>query len=365
MLIDWRLQVGKLDGFETAIKINNDPRLKNLKIIMMTAYGCQIDNEKEKQSGIKVCLTKPIDSSTLQDGILEVFGKKETQNIDNASSTIDENVVLNGTRILVVEDNPTNQEMARAVLGKYDIEVVLANDGKEAVDLVNGSITKPFDAILMDIQMPVMDGFEATSIIRQIPGYSKGNIPIIAMTAHAMKGDDQKSIEAGMDTHLTKPIDRAKLFATLRELIDFSKVKEEDDKSADIEPEDITEQADEITLPDTLPGISIRDTINTLMLDDSIFHEVLIIFWETNINTEDKLKEAYTAKDWNKLREIAHSIKGSGANVGMNELSLIAADLENEARKAHDQTQSDMPYLYVEKTIVELNVVLNSLKSLR
>ncbi len=197
-----------MDGIETSKKIMED--FGNIiPIIMLTAFGSQKQVEKAKNIGIEYFLTKPVNGSTLFDSMMSALGKKTIQTKTPSSKKIAESYLtqLSGRHILIVEDNITNQEIAIAVLKRAGIKTEVAVNGKEGVKQFDAN---KFDLILMDIQMPEMDGYEATMNIRK---KLKGRpFPILAMTANAMQGDEQKCLKAGMDDYVTKPFDNAVLF---------------------------------------------------------------------------------------------------------------------------------------------------------
>jgi len=208
VMIDWMMS--ELDGIETSKRIRRDLDL-TIPIIMMTAFGKETEKKDAERVGINAFLTKPISTSTLFDAIMDIFGKQAMKIGTKKEPIITKASIyknrLKGIRILVAEDNPTNQEIALAVLQNAGIVAEIAQNGKEALELVNKS---SFDAVLMDIQMPEMDGYEATKQIRKDPKFA--SLPIIAMTAHVMKGDEEKCLEAGMDGYVSKPMDQDRLF---------------------------------------------------------------------------------------------------------------------------------------------------------
>jgi len=220
VVIDW-LMPG-LSGIETSKKIRKELKL-TIPIILMTAFGKENEMLDAEKAGINAFLTKPIHQSTLFNAIMDTFGKKalkieEKEKHITTRASIYKNF-LRGIRILVAEDNPTNQEIALAILKGAGIVVEIAKNGKKAVEALQRS---RFDAVLMDIQMPEMDGYEATRIIRKDPKFK--SLPIIAMTAHAMKGDEEKCLEAGMDGYVSKPISQDRLFHTIWKSMEHEKI---------------------------------------------------------------------------------------------------------------------------------------------
>jgi CheY-like chemotaxis protein len=219
--MDWKMP--GMDGIETASRIKKDSRFfqgkKAPAIIMITGYEIEAVLQKTTPASIDALLHKPITISTMFDTIMEVFGKEVVKRPLVAESKIEdmENLKqIRGAKILLVEDNEINQQVARELLEKGGFVVTIANDGKEAIEAVKKN---DYDAVLMDVQMPVMDGYEATAEIRKwecgmrnrektpirTPN-SEFRIPIIAMTAHAMSKDREKCMEAGMNDYVSKPI---------------------------------------------------------------------------------------------------------------------------------------------------------------
>ncbi|MBF0120156.1 MAG: response regulator [Desulfobacterales bacterium] len=206
-----------MDGVTTSKKIRQVLNIST-PIILNIPFGKDIEYNESvcgDKSYINFVLTKPIMLDPLFKGITEALGinKKQEpiiQKPKKEEELLEYKAKLKGASILVAEDNQTNQQIIMAVLKLAGIEVTIVETGVEAVALVK---TNRFDAVLMDIEMPEMDGFEATKIIRKELNYTK--LPIIAMTAHAMKGDEEKCINAGMDAHITKPINQLSLFKTL------------------------------------------------------------------------------------------------------------------------------------------------------
>ncbi|MEA2039394.1 MAG: response regulator [Thermodesulfobacteriota bacterium] len=197
-------QASEKGGFEIASAIKRNPDWTAPMIMMTSSVGMRGDAEKCRKLGIAAYLTKPIKQSELFDAILtilDIHGAEPRENDLVTKHSVRESRTL--LRILLAEDNVVNQRLAVKVLTKRGYHVVVAGNGKEAVAAFE---REPFDAILMDVQMPEMDGFEATAVIREKEKETGSHIPIIAMTAHAMKGDREQCLEAGMDQYVSKPI---------------------------------------------------------------------------------------------------------------------------------------------------------------
>ncbi|MDR1677877.1 MAG: response regulator [Deltaproteobacteria bacterium] len=229
-LVDWKMP--GMDGLETIRRIKESGVLKDTAVIVMvTAYDRDEVVGAAKELGVIKVLTKPISSSHLHDVLMSLFKPKlKTESSKGRKNTIQlemaivKNIV--GARILLVEDNDVNQLVASKILGNAGFQVSIASDGQEAIDKVN---SEEFDLVLMDVQMPVMDGLTATKLIRS-QGFN--DLPIVAMTAHAMSNDRQLSLDAGMNDHVNKPINVSELFKTLAKWIPAKNKGEPDQKMA-------------------------------------------------------------------------------------------------------------------------------------
>jgi len=210
MLLDG--QMPDMDGFALAEQIQKEPDLLAVTIMMLTSAGHLGDAARCRDLGISAYLVKPVRQTELLDGICQVLNKIPTaKSIPLVTRhTLREN--KHRSRVLLVEDNAVNQTLAVRLLEKRGYSVIVAGNGLEAVEAFeNNSI----DVVLMDIQMPEMDGFEATAAIRAKEKLTGGHVPIIAMTAHALKSDQERCIGAGMDGYVSKPIRTSELFSTI------------------------------------------------------------------------------------------------------------------------------------------------------
>ena len=200
-----------IDGFTLAEEIRKNPRLVSATIMMLTSAGYLGDATRCRQLGIAAYLVKPIRQGELLNAICAVLSGTP----ESAVPLVTKHTIHEGgrrLRILLAEDNAVNQTLAIRLLEKRGYEVTVAANGRLAVE---ATLNRNFDVVLMDIQMPEMDGFEASAAIRQRERHEGGHIPIIAMTAHALKGDEERCISAGMDSYVTKPIRPAELFAAI------------------------------------------------------------------------------------------------------------------------------------------------------
>lgn len=210
-----------MDGAELGERIKNDPQLKDMILVMLTSQGLRGDASRMEKIGFSAYLTKPIRRSQFYDCITGLFGKKQRKTIEKPSQIVTKYTIsddrIKGKRILIVEDNMVNQKLAQRMIKNFGFQADVANNGKEALKVLK---SLKYDVVLMDIQMPEMDGLEATKRIRDSQSNVMDNkIPIVAMTAHAMKRDREKCIAVGMNDYLSKPIKPDELLETIKKQI--------------------------------------------------------------------------------------------------------------------------------------------------
>ncbi|BBO88669.1 response regulator [Desulfosarcina ovata] len=376
IMMDWRMP--EMDGIQASRKIRGELKL-SVPIIMMTAFGKEAQRIEAEKAGINGFLIKPIYPSTLFDAIMDGFGKQGPKELRPKKHFTTRASIyrapLKGLHLLVAEDNPTNQQVARAILEGAGIVVTIVGNGEAAIDAVR---RQSFDAVLMDIQMPRMNGYEATRQIRLLP--RGADLPIVAMTAHAMKGDEEKCLEAGMDGYIAKPVNQDRLFHTLWRLLRSRKgadgwtdAEEAESLAAgqgdgdDERPADTPAPSPEAppSLPDWLPGLDIRSALDTLSIDRETLARILTGFLADNRETAHQLRAALADVDMPGMRQLAHSIKGSAANIGATELSQAAFALESVCR---DETDGEPDPLRLEGLVASvaaaLGRVLQSIESL-
>jgi CheY-like chemotaxis protein len=209
-------QMPEMDGFTLARLIKEDPSLQGATIMMLSSTDLHSDAARCRELGIDFYLTKPISQADLWNAVLQVLGKSNRLEKHAASQQVQ--APSGGTRqlrILLAEDNPVNQKLVVRLLEKRGHSLMVASTGKEALAAFE---KHSFDLVLMDIQMPEMGGFETTAVIRENEKKSAQHVPIIALTAHAMKGDRERCLEAGIDDYVTKPIQVKELFEKIDRL---------------------------------------------------------------------------------------------------------------------------------------------------
>jgi signal transduction histidine kinase/DNA-binding response OmpR family regulator len=341
VLMDWKMPV--MDGVETVRQLQEQPLQHVPAVIMVTAYGREeaLGSAEERGVALHSVLTKPVTPSTLLEAIGEVLGKgfvTETRAHAKADSYADAMARLAGTRVLLVEDNEMNQELALELLRNAGMEVVLANNGQEALDILGKDAR--FDGVLMDCQMPVMDGYTATRELRRKPAFK--NLPIIAMTANAMTGDKEKVIEAGMVDHIAKPLNVGEMFATIARWI----------RPAAPAPVG--------GLP-PLPGIDVQAGLATTMNNEKLYTRLLTKFRDSQGDFATLFADARVDADATAAARAAHTLKGTAGNIGARGVQAAAAELEAACHAGAPVTQIDA---LLKKVLAELAPVIDGLQAL-
>jgi CheY-like chemotaxis protein len=206
------VQMPDADGFALAEAIKREPAIAGAALVMLTSAGRPGDAARCRELGVAAYLTKPVKSSELRDAIVSALVRTSVERDRPLVTRHSIREALLRGRILLIEDNPVNQLMARRLLEKRGHTVVVANNGREALAILDGAAGNRFDCAIMDVQMPEMNGFECTALIREREQRTGARLPIIAMTAHAMKEDEARCLAAGMDAYLSKPIQPDDLF---------------------------------------------------------------------------------------------------------------------------------------------------------
>lgn len=353
VFMDWNMP--GLDGIEASRRIKRHPHLSQIPtIIMVTAHGREMVMEQAAGAKIDGFLIKPVTASMLTDAIVGVLGPHldSEDAVDAAQAWGIQRLhhILNA-HILLVEDNAINRQLAMELLKQAGLVVTLANNGKEAVELVT---RMHFDAVLMDIHMPVMDGYEATRIIRDMPG--KEALPIIAMTANAMAGDREKCLAAGMNDHVAKPIDPDLLFAALNTWVSSGQRALPDGMATG--PSTTHEPAPQNPLPEELPGIDLKVALRGSGGNATLLRQILMSFLRDHENDAQALRNALNAHDLELAQRLAHTLKGLAGAIGAYELrpASIAMDAAIRSRA------SDSYLRLLDRLENTLSLVIHSLK---
>jgi signal transduction histidine kinase/CheY-like chemotaxis protein len=280
------------EGFEVAKRVKERPYGANLKMILLGSSGRNGDEAQCAKFGISGCLTKPVKQSDLFNAI--------GHPTDEEMAVISRYGVQEAQRrlgILVVEDNPVNQKVAATMLEKRGHRVVVASNGREALEALD---KERVDLVLMDVQMPEMDGFKATELIRDREKGNGGHIPIVAMTAHAMKGDREKCLAAGMDSYMSKPIRAEDLFLIIEDLAHRSQDKKKESSPSSKHVEAFAEDI-----------LDLSKAMSTVAGDRVLFEEIANLFLEDAADKIVKLREGVVRGDASVVAQTAHTLKGS------------------------------------------------------
>ena len=332
VLMDW--QMPGMDGLQASREILRGKGSKDLlKIVMVTAFGREDLQTQAEQIGIDGYLLKPVSPSLLYDTLVEILGVVEPKRgrsrprSDRAGSPN-----FTGTRILLVEDNEVNQQVATELLESVGAIVRIANDGAEAVKILTEGEGHPsLDVVLMDLQMPDMDGFTATRHIRTLPRLQ--GIPIIAMTAHALVEERQRCLDAGMNDHVSKPIDPDALFATLAR---WAKPRQAPAAKTEARPA----RAAAIVIPE-IEGVDVREGLKRAAGNRRLYRDLLIRFAKDHRDVGAQIAAALDSGDPKQAEHIAHTVKGVAGNMSIRKIYSSADKLE----KAIHERDSAVPKL--------------------
>ncbi|CAB1081959.1 hypothetical protein D1AOALGA4SA_9599 [Olavius algarvensis Delta 1 endosymbiont] len=386
VIMDWKMP--GMDGIEASRRIKAHEGLSKIPaIVLVTAYGREEIMQQADEVGLEGFLLKPVNPSILFDTITQAFGEavpeiwRSAQRREQDTKAFED---IRGANILLVEDNEINQQVAREILEGAGLNVTVVADGREGVNAVK---EHQYDVVLMDVQMPVMDGYTATRRIRnwelelrnengkisnlkskiRDPKSKIEGLPIIAMTAHAMAGDEEKSLKAGMNGHVTKPIDPDQLFATLlkwikpgekRVIIQQREVpgeRFESDKT--VPPEE--------ALPEHLPGFDLRDGLKRLGNNKKLYRKLLSSFARDYSAAAKQIRQALDAADYDRAHSLVHNLKGLAGNLAATELQAAAGNLEKFVKGVEKKIPSpEALALHFSDLADALNQALESAQSL-
>ena len=305
VLLDWKMP--GLDGVECVRLLGLGERRRHPAptVLMVTAFSRDDVQQHlaRQQVSVGALLTKPVTPSTLLDAFSEVLGlsvPRVTRATQREELLLGHQARLRGAKVLLVEDNPINREIALSLLGKVGIAVSVACDGREALEML---ARQPFDGVLMDCQMPVMDGYAATRALREQPQWRE--LPVIAMTANALVGDREKVLAAGMNDHVAKPIKVDELFATLARWI----------RPAG-------------TALDESVGIDRLAGITATMGDEDLYHRLLRMFRDRETDFPERFLAARASGDNPTAMRMAHDLKNVAGTLAVRAVHQAAAELE-------------------------------------
>jgi CheY-like chemotaxis protein len=317
-----------MDGITVARRIRQSPAFSATPIVMATAYDRDEVSSQAAELGIAKLLDKPIKQSSLFNAIIETIGKKRTGALPTMRARVSTEATagkIRGSSVLLVEDNAINRELAGEVLRGFGVNVDMATDGEVALRKLR---TGQYDAVLMDVQMPGMDGYETTHAIRH--DLSLGSLPVIAMTANAMQGDREKCLAAGMDDYLTKPINPERLSEVLAKYV----------------PGDASDGGPETSASLGSPALDVQGGMARLRGNRRLYHKLLREFSSSNREIVAMIGAALDAGDQKRARVLSHTLKGTAGNLSMPRVQELAARLDEALRSGDvDDARQHLPEL--------------------
>ncbi|MFZ6873108.1 response regulator [Undibacterium sp. Di27W] len=340
--IDW--QMPKLDGIETARRLKS--LSIRLRIVLVTAFGKDDVRAQSEKARIDAFLVKPVSQSSLLDTILGLFGLQAGMS-QKSMRFLDAAPVLRGVRLLLAEDNEINQQIATELLESAGAQIDIASDGQQAIDMLKAAGPTVYDAVLMDVQMPKLDGIEAAKLIRADGRFA--HLPVIAMTAHALDVERERCLAAGMVDHIVKPIDPPSMFETLARWI---KVTDTTSIAVAIQPK----QEEHSMLPhvDGLDQVSgLRHTGGNLQLYESLLRQ----FTDKEADATARLAAALQASDLQTAERIAHTMKGLAGSTGLRNLQTAATALEYAIRS---RSELGSAVMYFDREMASALTTLNT-----
>jgi len=327
ILMDWRMP--GLDGIETTRLIRNLNAFSKIPVIIMTAFGREEIIREAEEAGANGFLFKPIKQSVLLDTIMDVFGKRVLKPSEQSRRPARKTPALEmvkGAYVLLAEDNLINQRVATEILANMGARVETAGNGLLAIEAVKA---KRYDLVLMDIQMPEMDGYDATREIRKLPGFM--DLPIIAMTAHAMKGDREKCLAAGMNDYVSKPIEVEQLTAVMADWLRKKKMQTPE-QTTPTEPAAGPREDQPELLPD-LPGLCVATALKRLLGNQKLLVEIILDFCRDYAAVGAAMRTLISQGQKDQASRLAHTIKGVAGNIAALELQQASLDIETALKQ--------------------------------
>jgi len=314
MLVDQMMP--DMDGFMLVEELRKEPGLAPPTIMMLTSADRQADAARCRNLGMAAYLVKPVKADELQIAILAALSGAVRDQSARTTRQNGPNVASQGSlRILLAEDNPVNQRVALHLLQKAGHTTAIVSNGKEALDALH---RETFDLVLMDVQMPEMDGFDATRAIRQAEARTGRHVPIVAMTAHAMKGDRERCLEAGMDDYISKPVQPLELRRVIQALA-----------------APLTVKVSTVTHVDhSAPVFDRADALERVGEDEDVLAEVIGLFLQHSPSLLANIRDAVARRDPKRLEVAAHSLRGCAGNLSAKRVVAAAQQLEELALRA-------------------------------
>ena len=330
-----------MDGFELAERLRSSRLLTGCTVMMLTSGERRGDIERCHALGISSYLIKPVRRAELLTAIMQAVGRNPTSNLNKVLANTEPHLPKRALQILLVEDNAVNQRLALRILEKAGHQVRVAENGLRAVSQFQ---SHPFDLVLMDVQMPQMDGFEATAAIRAWELPRESRTPIIAMTAHAMKGDRERCLQAGMDGYIPKPIRAEHLLSVI-------------DQYALVQSSAPTAQSTDCGQA----AIALPELLQRVDGDKDLLLELVSLFVEESAPLMQNISNAVRNRDSRQLEGAAHKLKGSVGLFGMRTVTQALAELEQIGRTGNLE-RAGSAYSRAERELTSLHHALANLK---
>ncbi len=340
VLVDWRMP--GMDGVETARHLRNTAA-PDTRIVLVTAYGRdEVLDEVEHDRLVDALLLKPISASVLLDTIAASFGNAFEgghRPLTAAPLVLPD---LKQTRLLLAEDSEISRELTVELLEAAGATVVAVGDGEAALAAAGQD---PFDAILLDLHMPRMGGLDAAQAIRNELGDEI--TPILAMTADTMSGSRERAMQAGMNDYIEKPLDVAKMYATVARWVEApagSSIPAP--RSPNLDPQ-----------RSKLPGVDVRDGLARANNNAELYFRLLAKLVQRHEDLQYRVQSAIDHEDWQALEAMAHSLRGAAANLGAHRIAELSGALESAARSRARETGESLA-LDLDATIQALQQAL-------
>ncbi len=349
VFMDWRMP--QMDGLQAIKKIQQNKSLdKQPSIIMVTAFGGEEVRDEAEKLGVDGFLVKPVTRSMLVDTLVTLFSPTSAETADAADERHSRR--LGGASILLAEDNEINQQIAVELLEGVGATVDVANNGLEAVEkLMQSAGLKAYDMVLMDVQMPEMDGYQATAKIRSDPRFAQ--LPIIAMTAHTTVEERQRCLDCGMNDHVAKPIDPDALFDTIGRYYHVNQSQ----PAATIPPIKAKKDAETGVVP-AVAGLNTEDGLRRVAGNIKLYLNLLRQFVEGQSDTAERIKDCLEKGDFVTAERLAHSAKGVAGNIGAAVVQSASAELEKAIRQRADNSQIESLRVKVAAALADLTATL-------
>ncbi|MFT4562882.1 MAG: signal transduction histidine kinase/CheY-like chemotaxis protein [Gammaproteobacteria bacterium] len=354
------LRMPGIDGIELIKKLRGNPKLADTRMVLVTGYGGEQERGDATDAGANGFINKPIRPSTLLDTLQTLFQNRDSRLAD-APTLPRAPKIYTGVRVLIVEDNYINQEILVGLLQRAGIDTEVASDGLEGVDAIKKT-ARPFDLVFMDIQMPNMDGFDATHAIREVDA----DIPIIGVTAHALDESRTKCLEAGMNDVITKPIHSETVFATIEHWFQ-ARAKSGEASDATAPPSTVGHERDAdspvaSSAAFDIAGVDTTDGLARMAGNEALYRELLRRFAKDHAEAATEIRQLFQKQQGEEARRRAHTLKGVAGNLGAKRVQRLADDVYSAAR---EKASSRLEPLLGELDVALRGIAENIIRNLR